>query len=390
MTYEVLSATAKLGIAAETTGATYRVPSFPIPFTSGTRYRSSITQLVDRTLRGTDTDTQGIQQGPYWSDWTIASEAYPDWAGWLYRAMIGPDQFTAGLATAFSQPSAAGTQAIYLNVAPPSSTVLQLGTGDSTEYAVAGTSSGTGPYLVPLTQPSNGLRYPHSTGDPAKSQATHLFKQNRPLGSPWPSYSLTTDDGVDVLGWPGCILGRVRLQVNKDGCARLLADWSGFPPQAVSTFTENETAAQPFTGWSWGITTAGGTSTRGVALDLGLARRLQITPCCNGQQAPLGIFAGPMRVSGSYSAIYDTSADLDLYRKATQDPAVWTLTQPLLQGGSSVTVTLSLSGWTQGRVSLEEQYVSAAYSLSGIANAADSPTYGVASVIVRNFWNQSY
>src|ERR1035441_3971290 len=51
----------------------------------------TIAQLYDRTVRGTDADTQDIQQGPAWSDWTIATQAYPDWAGWLFRAMIGPD-----------------------------------------------------------------------------------------------------------------------------------------------------------------------------------------------------------------------------------------------------------------------------------------------------------
>jgi hypothetical protein len=97
-----------------------------------------------------------------------------------------------------------------------------------------------------------------------------------------------------------------------------------------------------------------------------------------------------MRASGAYRAIYDTPADLNLYRAAIQEPAVWTLAQPLLQGGSSIAVTLSLSGWTQGAVSVESEYVEAAYKLSGIANTADSAQYGVASVTLLNWWNQSY
>ena len=117
------------------------------------------------------------------------------------------------------------------------------------------------------------------------------------------------------------------------GYAKLVSGWSGFPPQAQSAFAEAQSAAQPFAAWSWGITTAGGTSTRGVSLDLDLARKLQITPACNGFQQPYFIGAGPMRSGGSYKAIYDTPADLNLYRAAIQEPAVWTLTQPVLQGG---------------------------------------------------------
>ena len=97
-----------------------------------------------------------------------------------------------------------------------------------------------------------------------------------------------------------------------------------------------------------------------------------------------------MRASGSYKAIYDTPADLNLYRQAIQEPAVWTLSQPVLAGGASIVVTLSLSGWTQGAVSLAEEYVSASYSLSGIANTTDSANTGVGSVTLLNFIQSAY
>jgi hypothetical protein len=389
MTYSVLSATAKLGAAAESSTAVYEPPAFTVPFSAGTRYRSAITQLTDRTVRGTDTDTQAIVQGPYWSDWTIATQAYPDWAGFLYAAMVGTDQFTAGVVTSFAARSLAGAQSISLDAAPPSGAVLMLGQGDTLEYAQAGTPSGSGPYAVPL---ATSLLYAHSAGDPAQSQASHLFQQDRTLTAPGPppTISLTTDDGVDQLGWPGCTLGSVRLQVQGTGYARLLSAWSGWPPQAVSTFAEDQTSAQHMAGWGWGITTAAGNSTRGISLDLALTRVLDIIPAACGQQGPYCIGTGPMRASGSYTAIFDTAADLDLYREAIQEPASFSLTQPALQGGSSIAVTMSLSGWTQGAVSLADDYVTAEYSLSGIANTNDSSYGGVAQVAVTNFWQASY
>lgn len=391
MTYSVLSATAKLGIAAEAATAAYQAPSFTIPFTPGTRFRDMITQLQDNTIRARDTDTQDIQQGHWYSDWTVATEAYPDWAGWLFRAMIGPDTFTAGTVTTFAQSSVPGAKAVYLAASPPANAVLQLGAGAGAEYAQAGTPSGSGPYLVPVTTPSAGLRFAHAASDPAQSQARHVFQQNRTFATVWPSYSLTADDGVEVLGWPGCTLSSLRLQVAADGYAKLAAAWNGWPPVTAATFTEAQSQAQSFAGWSWGITTAGGTSTRGVSLDLSLTRALDIVLALDGGfQGPYVIGPGPMRASGAYKAIYDTPADLNLYRQAIQEPAVWTLTQPVLMGGSSVAVTLSLSGWTAGAVSLEEQYVTADFRLSGIANPADSPQYGVSSVTLVNYWNQPY
>jgi hypothetical protein len=372
VTYSVLSATAKLGIAAEDTDATHKAPSFTIPFSAGTKYRSVITQLRDRTLRGIDADLQDIQQGPYWSDWTITTQGYPDWAGWLLRAMIGPDDCTPGIVTSLAGSPAAGAASVNLAASVPSGSVLKLGTGDSTEYIVTGTPAGTGPYTIPLTQPS-GLRFAHSAGDPVMSQAVHVFRQDRSFTSPpWPSYSLTTDDGVDVLGWPGCILGKITLKVAATGYVTFTSSWSGFPPLAEATFAESESPAQPFAGWAWQVTTAGGASTRGESLTLSLSRPVQITPACDGNQAPYWIGAGGLRADASYRAIFDTPADLNLYRVALQEPAVWTLAQPQLQGGSSVALTMSRSGWTDGAVDLSGQYVTAGFKLSGIASAADN------------------
>jgi hypothetical protein len=389
MTY--LSRTAKLGIAAEATASQYTAPVFTVPFLPGaTRYSDHITQLYDRTARATDTDTQDIQQGPWWSAWQVTSDCYADWAGFLYRALVGPDTFTPGTSTTFAQPSAAGAASVYLAAPPPAGAVMQLGSGTALEWAQTGTPSGSGPYLVPVTSPVTGLRFGHGAGDPALSRATHVFTQHRVIGQAWPSYSFTSDDGTESLGWPGCFLGEARLQVRHDAWAKLVSKWNGWPPAAAATFTEAETGAQPFAGWSWQVTTAGGTSTRGVDLDLALARKLQVTPACNGYQGPYFIGAGPLNASGSYSAIFGTTADLNLYRQAIQEPAVMTLAQPVLQGGSSIAVTASLTGWTQGEVSLAGDYVTAKFRYSGIANTTDSPFAGVGSVVVQNYYQAAY
>lgn len=386
MTY--LSRTAKLGIAAETQTAAYVAPSFTIPFLPGsTRFADVITQLHDRTARATDTDEQAIAQGHYTSDWTVTSSCYPDWAGWLYRAVIGPDQFTAGTVTTLAAQANPGATSVSLAASVAAGSTFALGTGDTLEYAQAGTPSGSGPFTVPLATP---LRYAHPAGDAAQTPATHLFQQDRPPGSGWPTYSLSSYDGPETLGWPGCTLGSARLRVPADGYATLASTWKGWPPAAAAEFAEAQSGTQPMAGWGWTVTNAGGSSTRGVTLDLALTRTLQPVLSCSGSQGPLLIAAGPMRAEGSYKAVFDTTADLDLYRQAIQQPAVFTLAQPVSQGGCSVAVTLSVSGWTAGAVSLRETYVLADFKLSGIANAADSAFMGTASVTVVNWVNAAY
>jgi hypothetical protein len=381
-----LSRTAKLGIAAETTDSVYVTPAFTIPFEHGTSFRDHIIQLHDNTIRGSDVCEQDIQQGPYWSDWRITTLGYPDWAGWLLRAMIGPDQYTPGAVTTFAAPAAPGATTITLTAAPPAGSVLMLGTGTSLEYTRCGTPAGTGPYTVPVT----GLLSAHAAGDPARSQASHVFRQNRVFGVPWPSYSLTSDDGTECLGWPGCILGSVTVKVTDTGWMTLASTWNGFPPAGTATFTEAETSAQPPAGWSWQVTTAGAVSTRGKSLDLTLYRTLDTVTTLDSYQAPYGIFAGPMCTKGRYTAIFDSTSDLNLYRQGIQDPAVWTFTQPAQLGGSVLSLTLSRSGWTDGTVSLEEPYVTAGFSLAGIANTTDSPASGVTQASLSNFTQAAY
>lgn len=390
MTNMVLARTAKLGIAAEPVNSVYRAPSHTVTFQRGTTYRSVITQICDTTYRGSDTSLQDIQQGPCWSQWTLNTPGYADWAGWLLRAMIGPDTCTPGTVTVFAAPSAAGAVSVSLDAAPPPGSVLLLGTGTTAEYAQAGTPSGTGPYTVPVTAPAGGLTWPHAATEPAQSQARHVFEQDRPYNIAWPSYSLTTDDGIDQLGWPGCTLGKLHVQITDTGILNFATTWNGFPPVPAAAFTEDQSPVQAPAGWGWQIITAGGASTRGKALDLTLTRVLQVTPVCDGQQSPLGIFPGPMCASGKYAAVYDTPADLDLYRHATQEPAVHTFTQPALSGGASLEMTMSLSGWTQGAASLHDTYVTAAFEMSGITNTTDSAASGVSSAVLRNFWQSPY
>lgn len=391
MTY--LARTAKLGIAAEATPANWAAPTFTVPFEQGTRFRDRITQLYDTTIRARDvTDYQDIAQGMYASDWTVNTLAYGDWAGWLFRAVVGPDQYTPGVVTTFAAGAAPGATTISLAAAPASGSVLQLGAGSTLEYVQAGTVTGAGPYSVPVTSPVTGLRYAHGSGDAAQSQAVHLFQQNRVVGQAWPSYSLTTDDGAETLGWPGCILGSLTIKVTAQDRVSFATTWNGFPPVAEASFTEAESSVQAPSGWGWQITTAGGTSTRGLSLDLTIARELTPRPMLNGQQAPYLIFPGALRTTGSYKAIFDTTADLDLYRQALQQPAVWTFGQPVGLGGASITVTLTRSGWTDGEVSLDDpsRYVTAGFRLAGIANTTDSPHSGVAQVQLQNFVNSQY
>ena len=403
----VLSRMAKLALAAETTPALYTLPQFTVVFSSGARYRNVITPLRDTALRGADTWLEDLQQGPWWTQWTVPSDCYPDLIGWYLRALIGPDTCVPGVTTTFTAQSGPGQTTVYLAAAPPAGAVLMLGAGDTLEYAQAGTPAGGGPYTVPLT---TQLYYQHDVGDPVVSQASHSFAQNPDTPTAgWPSWSLTMDDGTGPLGWAGVMFGSLVITITDDGYVKLAATGNGYPPVPNDYILDQDdspildqnaagigdpigfayaaTAAQPLMGWQWTITTGSAPSTRGLSMSLDLHRDLKITPCVNGQQAPAVIYPGPLMADGAYKAIFEDQSDLEQFTGALQSPVVHTLTQPVLAGGCVLALTMPRSGWWDGEADQGETYLEATFRLSGIAQPYAGPAF---SATLTNFWQSAF
>jgi hypothetical protein len=157
--------------------------------------------------------------------------------------------------------------------------------------------------------------------------------------------------------------------------ASLRAACNGFPPATQDTFAWDATPAQPVYGWEWSIVNSEAASTRGLAMDLTLSRLLQIQPCVNGGQAPVGIFPGALMIDAAYSAIFENSLDLDIVA-GSQEPCVHTLTQPVLAGGCSLALTMPRSGWWDGTANQADgAYLSAQFSVKGIAEPAGGAAF---------------
>jgi hypothetical protein len=384
----VLSRMAKLGIAAEPSPADYQPPAFTVIHSAGTTYRQVITPLRDSALRGSDSWLEDLQQGPVHSEWLVKSDGYADLAGWYLRAVIGPDACTPGVATTLTAAAAEGASALATAAAVPSGAVLMIGAGDTLEYAQARSTSAA------LASP---LRFAHLPGEPVLSQATHVFGQE--TGAGFPTFSLTMDDGTGPLGWPGCTMSALQVTITPGGYVKFRASWSGFPAAPVTTFDWAATPEQPMAGWDWAITQGSSdlgliyhagvagpvvrpldsssdvaaASTRGQALDLKLTRKLAVGNTVCGQQAPYGIWPGPLKADAAYQAIYENADDMDLFLEYIQDPVSHVVAQPVLLGGSSLAIGFPRAGWLEGAADDSGDYLSAKYSISGIATPFAGP-----------------
>jgi hypothetical protein len=382
-----LSRLVKLGMGKESTQYTYTVPTVSIPFTTAS-FTDDIAQLRDESVRASDTVLTGLQGGPWHTTWDLEVNAYADITGHFLRAMIGPDTVTAGVSTTLTTNSLINATSLSLTATVPSNSVLQISdtAGAHLEYVKIGTVTGSGPYIAPIVTGGgsgfNSAKYAHTAaGGSVISQSTHVFTQNRTFTTVWPTYSFTTDDGADQLGWPGQVCSDMQIKIDTKGFVTMSPKFMGFPSVAEATFAYAASAAQPVVGWSWTVTNGGAASTRGISFDITLKRATEPIFSSTGLQAPREVFPGPLEVDGTYKAIFENSADVNLYIQANQLPTVHTLSQPVTSGGAVMAITMSQSGYTSAKRDLGQPYVQADYGISGINNTTDG---GVASVSLIN------
>lgn len=386
MTY--LSRLTKLGLAKENTPYTYLAPTVSVPFTTA-KFTDVIAPLRDESVRANDSVLQGLNQGPWSTTWDIEVNGYADLAGHFFRAMIGPDTVTAGVSTTLAANCAAGATTLSLTASVAANSTIQISdaTGTNLEWVGISTVSGSGPYTATVTTPSTGTRYAHTAaGGSVLSQSTHVFQQSRTFTTTWPTYSFTTDDGQDQLGWPGCVMSELGIKIDPKGFITLSPKYTGFPSAAQSTFAYAASSVQPIVGWGWTVSNPAA-STRGLTMDLTLKRAVEAIPSSDGLQAPREIFPGAMEIDGSYKAIYDSANDMTLFKQYLQGVTTHKVAQPVTSGGMSLQVTMSKGGATTGEADVGSSYVQLTQAVSGIANTTDA---GNVTVTLMNYQSSSY
>jgi hypothetical protein len=386
MTY--LSRLDKVGIGKEGTPNTYTAPAISVPWNTG-KWIDIIEPLRDESIRANDAIVQGISQGPAHSTWEMETNFYADLAGHFFRGIIGPDTVSAGVSTTLASNAAAGATSLSLTASVPNNSVIQISDsgGTNLEWAQVGTVTGSGPYTAPVTSPSAGTRFAHTAaGGSVISLSTHTFTQNRTFSTVWPTYSITVDDGQEQLGFPGCVMSELTVKIDPKGFVTLGPKWTGFPSASQSTFAYAASAVQPSVGWAWTVSNPA-SSTRGLTMDFTLKRAVEIIQSSDGTQAPREIFPGPLEIDGSYKAVYDSSADMNLFKQGLQGVTTHTVTNPVTSGGQSLAITMSKSGYTTGEADSGQPYLQLTQAVSGIANATDS---GITTVVLKNFQTSAY
>jgi hypothetical protein len=391
-----LSRLTKLGLAKETTQGTWVTPTVSVPWNTA-EYSDSTAPLRDESVRANDVVLNSLAQGPYQADWALTTNAYPDFIGNWFVAMGMFDTVTGGVSTTLASSCTANATSISSTVTIPANSILRLDTGPLTEYVQTGTPSGAGPFTLPITTGGgtggNSTLFAHASAATVVSQYTHTFKQNRSFATVWPSYSFTTNDGVEQRGWAGCVCDELAFKIDPKGLIQASPKFIGWQSSTQADFTYASSTVAPLPGWGWTVTNGGASSTRGLTMDLTLKRSAEAIHASSGTRGPREVFAGALEVDGTYKAIFENTTDINLFRTYIQQPTVHTLTQPIVQfGGSTLTLTMSVSGYVTAKVNTSGPYQMLDTTLVGVANTTDGGggTVGVVSASITNYQSTAY
>lgn len=384
-----LSRLGVLGIARETTLGTYLAPTDYLPV-SKLDFEDQIGEIKDESIRANDTTLQGVYQGPVIADWSFDLMAYPDLIGHVLRGMIGPDTVTAGVSTTLSSASTVGATTISAAASIAAGTYVSIDTSTTQEYAKVTAVSGAGPYTLTVTTSDSGavgLTKAHASGAAVVATTQHLFKQTTNPALK-PTYSILVFDTLSWIGYTAAAFTDVGIKIDPKGSVTASCKLKSLPGSPQASGTPAYTTMEPFVGWEWVQTNAGGVSTRGLSLDLSLKRQVDPVHSSDGTQGPREIFQGAFACDGNYKAIFENSTDLDLFANYKQLPATAALQQPIRAGGCSLALTMSKSAWYKAKRDMgASTYVQAAFSISGIYNTADG---GAVQASLNNFRTTSY
>ncbi|MFF0409057.1 phage tail tube protein [Kitasatospora sp. NPDC004745] len=386
-----LSRLATLGLAKESVAGTYVAPTVGIPFLKG-EFEDAFQEIKDESIRGNDTVLQGVYQGTVHATWSLDLEAYPDLIGHFLAGVIGPDTVTAATTTTLSASTSIGATSIQTAVSLPAGTVIRIDTSTNTEYAwTDGAATGSGPYTSNVTTVLGktganrvGLSIAHASSAAVTTPTTHTFKQST---SALPTYSLTLFDTTQTISCTYVRWSDLQLKVDPKGALQVSVKAMSMPSTTQSTATPTFSTFDPLLGWSWLMTNAGSTSTRGLSLDATIKRAVEAIQSSDGVQAPREIFAGAIEVDGSYKAIFENQTDLNLYLNYTQTATTAALQQPVARGGQSLSITMSKSGYLKGKRDLGGTYSQAEFSIVGIYNTTDG---GAVQAVLQNWQTTAY
>ena len=220
----------------------------------------------------------------------------------------------------------------------------------------------------------------------ASAPYTHTFALLNSGSMQPPSYTVTVDDPVGALAYPGCRWSAFTLTANADG---LLA-WSGSLvglPAASGSVPPTPSMVPPMPGWSGVISLGGTVESRVLDLSMTITRQLTSKRNTTGQQSANNVQAGALTVNGTATVLIHN----DTYRQDLVNGTALAIDATWSQGSGagSQQITLHSSSCVLDAASraYNGEWVEVALAWTADANTTDAGASGGRSPIKATLIN---
>lgn len=182
---------------------------------------------------------------------------------------------------------------------------------------------------------------------------------------------------------PGAQISDLKFTFKTDGLVEVEVTYVGLPAAAIAAPTNTPTQAAPSPGWNSTISIGGNQLSQYSELDLEIKRATEMIPTINGTQSPMAIFAGPVSVSGSLTAVYQGSSDVNLADEmANTQPAIVITTGPVGDATHHVILQMSKVAYDSADPAGTNKWMEIKSAFKGLANATDVAGGGNVSPIL--------
>jgi Phage tail tube protein len=206
----------------------------------------------------------------------------------------------------------------------------------------------------------------------ASAPYTHAISTlNSGTGQPT-TYTFTDYNALNARLFAGAQMQSLDTKFSSDALLTYSAKAMGYASAVGSTPTPSFSAVTPTPVWTGVVTIAGGSNIKLAEGNIGISRTVEPIFTVIDAQRPYQVFAGPVKVEGSFTFVTESDAELDYYLNNTQPIVVVDFTQGASSTLTQVQFTMSDCAFTVGKIERSKDYVETNVTYKAIANTTDA------------------
>lgn len=148
---------------------------------------------------------------------------------------------------------------------------------------------------------------------PTVTHKTSLYNGNGTDNAQPPTYTgFLYEQGGKVAQIAGMSIVDLKFDFKANDWSTFDVMWNGMPVTYITAPTNTPTALAPLPPTTLSITIGGTANSKYSDITVDMKRDSKPIPVMNGSKAPLGIFAGPLTVTGTLNGVFQGTTDNDL------------------------------------------------------------------------------